>query len=629
MRSYYEIDTGTQTKGSVLSFIPPGFRQSIDVTFPEARLPVCDRCKKHYKTRDMCRIRHGHTSLPWTTAYMCITVDKSCTDKDNKFVNGASFATRPSPPKPYCVKAGQFDLSTMPVCSECKQKNYTRSYCREKLKHLHLPWSTVYSLLTSTAYQAGKQTYVAQKSGGVAARTRPAESSSPSTNSDIDSEKRSGDSKDTPKSSTPEQLPKGTKRDAEEVAEEKEQSEQSAAKRQKKVEARESNQSDSSVSPAKETEKSDDINDISESRTFLVKISSRSCVMRWVDLDKNFAPDAANIREDSREAAYGRPGSDMDPRGGPYPQHARAASAYHGVPPVEIPQSPRYGYESHSYYYPSHQHHTHPGRVQHGSVQPFSYMPPDFSPSGQYSDPRIPVESPSRHTTAGQHYPVQHFGGDARHRPLPPQSQGWHEHQQHMHHNPHQGGFVQASPAEHFREPVHSHPEHKASKDHEDNHAAPGHAGGSMPSHDFPTPTHYSGPAKPSMSQDPMPHRSTSSQASNDYGHQQPYSEHTQHQMHWQAQHMWQEQQRHMHPSSHQGTVAGQGTGTPHEMAGHMGGGGESVHDTGQSEHHGWDPHPARDDPYWQRHPQEGKHHDDEDRRGPFDEYNDPRFSSV
>ena len=35
-----------------------------------------------------------------------------------------------------------------PSCGSCKEKNYTRTYCRVNKKHRTLPWSTVYVVLT-------------------------------------------------------------------------------------------------------------------------------------------------------------------------------------------------------------------------------------------------------------------------------------------------------------------------------------------------------------------------------------------------------------------------------------------------------------------------------------------------
>mmetsp|Transcript_17094 Transcript_17094/g.22187 ORF Transcript_17094/g.22187 Transcript_17094/m.22187 type:complete len:446 (-) Transcript_17094:66-1403(-) len=139
--------------GNTLQFSLPGFPQPLRVKFPDYRLPVCEKCKKNYKTREMCRNRNGHTDLPWSPVYICVTLDPSCIDENtNKYVKNTPFAIRPSQWQPYCIKkekvAGYFDTKT-PICAACKKKNYTRSFCRERHKHRSLPWSTVYVTLTA------------------------------------------------------------------------------------------------------------------------------------------------------------------------------------------------------------------------------------------------------------------------------------------------------------------------------------------------------------------------------------------------------------------------------------------------------------------------------------------------
>lgn len=40
-------------------------------------------------------------------------------------------------------------MQNTPSCGSCKEKNYTRTYCRTTKKHKALPWSTVYIVLTN------------------------------------------------------------------------------------------------------------------------------------------------------------------------------------------------------------------------------------------------------------------------------------------------------------------------------------------------------------------------------------------------------------------------------------------------------------------------------------------------
>lgn len=129
---------------NTLRFTPPGFKHPIDVPFPGRSLPVCERCKKNFKTREHCRSRDCHTSLPWSDTYICITLAEGCVTDDNKLVDGHFFAKAVSN-QPYCLK-GDIDPQT-PICAPCKDKNYTRTYCRSNKKHRQLPWSTVYVVL--------------------------------------------------------------------------------------------------------------------------------------------------------------------------------------------------------------------------------------------------------------------------------------------------------------------------------------------------------------------------------------------------------------------------------------------------------------------------------------------------
>lgn len=132
--------------GNVLSFTPPGFKQCLNVKFPDSRLAVCAKCKKNYKTRDSCRVRSGHTTAPWTTAYICITLDQSCTTSEGTYIDGP-LTIRMVQWQPFSVKA-DFDIKT-PVCAACKKTNRTRSFCRARHKHRQLPWCTVFVLLSA------------------------------------------------------------------------------------------------------------------------------------------------------------------------------------------------------------------------------------------------------------------------------------------------------------------------------------------------------------------------------------------------------------------------------------------------------------------------------------------------
>ncbi len=138
----------TQKKAAVLRYKPPGFSYSIDIPFPGRVLPVCARCKKNYKTREHCRSKEGHTGLPWTDTYICITLDASCITPDGKLAEGPFVATGLSA-QPYVYASGKILDPKTPSCAMCKDKNYTRTYCRASKKHKTLPWSTVYVMLSA------------------------------------------------------------------------------------------------------------------------------------------------------------------------------------------------------------------------------------------------------------------------------------------------------------------------------------------------------------------------------------------------------------------------------------------------------------------------------------------------
>lgn len=137
---------GNQRRNAnVLRFTPPGFKHSIDVQFPPRCLPVCERCKKNFKTREHCRGRDCHTDLAWCETYVCVSLDNSCTGDDNKLLDGP-FVAKVVPPIAFNLKG---DLNPLtPICAPCKDKNYTRTYCRQNKNHRQLPWSTVYVIVS-------------------------------------------------------------------------------------------------------------------------------------------------------------------------------------------------------------------------------------------------------------------------------------------------------------------------------------------------------------------------------------------------------------------------------------------------------------------------------------------------
>lgn len=141
----------TPNSGNVITFCIPGLEQAMNIKFPDYRLAVCAKCKKNYKTRELCRVRNNHSEPPWTTCFICITLDASCTDEEGKIKQNCQFGIKLAPWQPYCLKEGtNWDpKGKTPVCAVCKKTNRTRNFCRERHLHRHLPWCTVYVTLTA------------------------------------------------------------------------------------------------------------------------------------------------------------------------------------------------------------------------------------------------------------------------------------------------------------------------------------------------------------------------------------------------------------------------------------------------------------------------------------------------
>ena len=134
-------------KVHVITLHPHGMPRPFDVPFSERRLPVCDRCKKNYKSRDLCRTRDGHKTLPWTTAHVAITIDKSLIVQDSD--GRATYADVPTigllmDTPLMCLGPADGSMKSEPICKVCREKNYTKDYCRTTCKHTTPPWNTTY-----------------------------------------------------------------------------------------------------------------------------------------------------------------------------------------------------------------------------------------------------------------------------------------------------------------------------------------------------------------------------------------------------------------------------------------------------------------------------------------------------
>jgi hypothetical protein len=250
---------------NVLTFTPPGFKQALNVKFPDSRLPVCVSCKKNFKTKDMCRVRNQHTRPPWTTAYICLTLDESCTDQDGKYVD-KPFVVRMVQWRPFSVMEDFPPNSKTPVCATCKKTNRTRSFCRDRHKHRKLPWCTVYVML-STQESADPSTVVAAPSRKI------------QTAKDTDEENNKGKMNASTPPSTKKESAVETQRDTHQLSgiTAADANEESIATGKNKMNA-------SDVPKDSSTVGGNDINDIPESRTMLIQINDEETTISWLQL---------------------------------------------------------------------------------------------------------------------------------------------------------------------------------------------------------------------------------------------------------------------------------------------------------------------------------------------------------
>jgi len=154
---------GGPRRSNVLTILIPGLKLPIDIQFLDGKLPVCQRCKKSFKTRELCRIRGGHTSIPWNTTYLCVSFDDTCLTLNrmgevclvDEELMHRRFTARmlDMPPLPLHIKKiHKDDAVRSPICTPCKEKSYAKHYCRETQQHLQLPWVTIYIMLSAVPH---------------------------------------------------------------------------------------------------------------------------------------------------------------------------------------------------------------------------------------------------------------------------------------------------------------------------------------------------------------------------------------------------------------------------------------------------------------------------------------------
>jgi len=237
----------------------------------------------------MCRVRNCHTSAPWTTAFICLTLDESCTDAEGKYID-RPLTVRMVQWTPYQVKT-PFDPKT-PVCSACKKTNRTRSFCRERHKHRNLPWCTVYVLL-SALDSADPNTVVAEPS-------RPVDDVNDATSA-YAGKKGS---------------PHNEEKDATSPGE-------ASAAESKASSLDEENFKPNIGDNVGDGEEGDDINDIAPSRTFLAKVNCKGTTIHWLELNEYEGDQSLRVQQQGvADQAYVMPHPmPVDPNQHPHYYH--------------------------------------------------------------------------------------------------------------------------------------------------------------------------------------------------------------------------------------------------------------------------------------------------------------------
>lgn len=304
-------------KPSHLLFTPPGFTHHVFVPFPGRVLPVCARCKKNYKTREHCRNKEAHSGMPWVDTFMCIALDDTCVTADGKLKAG-EFVCNPSTNNAFQYEIGKELLPKTPSCAQCKDKNYTRTYCRINKKHRTLPWSTVYVTLTHSATSMARQEEAANEDGEQgAAKKRKANDG----NAVVEGE--------------------GQGQAAEEKSPNAKSEEETAEESSKKTVSEEEEK-------ATDEKKEETIEDgfwskIPSSRAFLSTVSVDKNEVEWVDVDKNVIISNSNTMQQQNggqmvptmDGAYGYGYSVISPQGGMHPMYPYYAYPQGGASPTK------------------------------------------------------------------------------------------------------------------------------------------------------------------------------------------------------------------------------------------------------------------------------------------------------
>mmetsp|Transcript_32271 Transcript_32271/g.74307 ORF Transcript_32271/g.74307 Transcript_32271/m.74307 type:complete len:567 (+) Transcript_32271:80-1780(+) len=352
--------------GNILAFSPPEFGHILHIKFPDSRLPVCKHCKKNYKSRSVCRIRSGHLDLPWSTTYICITLDESCTTPDGK-ITQQPLTARMIHWQPFCSKKPF--TNEAPICAACKKTKHTQTFCREQHQHRQLPWCTVFVIL-STVESTERSSIIAPPSIPIGVEKR---------NETVDTQKTQNDQNaQNDDDVTPPNVTSNTNEEHDNKDSPKDANEDSPKDAQDKKTPEKKDipnipnpNLDRTVHRPKISEvpvhkDSDNFDNIDKSRTFLVTVSIESICINWLDLPSDsVGPTETDIQALNKairtpqvnpNGPFGEgsnPGSRDEPGLNPHmgyrmgmPQHpAPPFSPYsHAYPPLYHPQGHMMGY---------------------------------------------------------------------------------------------------------------------------------------------------------------------------------------------------------------------------------------------------------------------------------------------
>ena len=207
--------------------------------------------------------------LPWADTYICISLENPCLDKEGNLIDGP-FVAKAVSPFAFNLK-GDLDPKT-PICAPCKDKNYTRTYCRQNKKHRQLPWSTIYVSLVPRA--DGMYPEPVHRPSPNSSSKRRKRNSDESTNSPEKAKKEPTSDQDKEESTKPAASVEDNQ-NPESRQIQKEPEEKGAEKEETKTES-------------KIKDSAEFFGEIAESRTFLVTVSTKGCHLQVCNITALF-----------------------------------------------------------------------------------------------------------------------------------------------------------------------------------------------------------------------------------------------------------------------------------------------------------------------------------------------------